>query len=93
MFWNRNNLYEQNACFQTTVCFLKPSKTDTPNFKIPEMIISASSEDLVLFSQKKVTSKGGTGMIWKQSKQLNSGYYDATGEYALKNFSLLYLFE
>ena len=51
------------------------------------------AEDLVLFSQKKVTSKGGTGMIWKQSKQLNSGYYDATGEYALKIFSLLYLFE
>ena len=47
------------------------------------------AEDLVLFWQKKVTSKGGTGMIWKQSTQLNSGYCDATGAESTLSESLV----
>ena len=74
--------------FEPPFVSLKPSKQTLQISRFRKWQVSASSEDLVLFSQKKVTSKGGTGLIWKQSKQLNSGYYDATGEYALKNFSL-----
>ena len=67
MFCNRNNLCEQNACFQTTVCFLKASKTNVPNFEIPEMIISVSSRKIWFrFHRKKLLVKEAPG--WFENK-------------------------
>ena len=53
--------------FQTTVCFLKASKTDIPKFEIPEMKISVSSRKIwFCFHRKKLLVKEAPG--WFENK-------------------------
>ena len=56
--------------FEPRFVSLNLVKENTPNFKIPEKTISASSEDLVRFIKNHFTSKGAPG-----------GFENKTAEY------------